>query len=862
MTVNLSDYTPAPYAITRTELEFDLHPDATRVKSRLHLKRTAQGADTLVLNGEALTLERVVVDGREVGEGGYAVDDTSLTLRDLGAEAVVEITTRIAPEANTDLTGLYMSGGRFCTQCEAEGFRRITYFLDRPDCLSVYRVRVEADAAAYPTLLSNGDLVDAGSLEGGRHYAVFEDPFLKPAYLFALVAGRFDTLEDSFTTRSGKPVRLAIHVDPGQAGRARFALDALKRSMAWDEQAFQREYDLSVFHIVAVRDFNFGAMENKGLNIFNSSLLLADSDTATDADFMNVEGVVAHEYFHNWTGNRITLRDWFQLCLKEGLTVYRDQEFSSDQRNRPVQRIGDVEALRAIQFPEDAGPLAHPPRPTSYEAIDNFYTPTVYNKGAEVVRVIRELAGEARFDAGMQVYFDRCDGTAATLEDFVGAFAFPDPDAAAGAMRWYEQAGTPVLNVASDYARGDRRARLTVSQTVSASASGAPRPIPLRIGFISADGRVLEARLAGAEGPAREHRLVLKEAAQTFVFEDLAERPIPAILRGFNAPVRVETYLSDDDLLVQMAHDPDPFTRWDAGQSLMAQAITAAAEGRAQSGPSLDRIAASLRLEFEREDFDPGFAARVVRPPVVSDLIFKTDTPDPEALYAAQVAARRALADALSAPLDSEFGRAAPDPASLDNDAIGRRALRGAFLGLTAARGEAGAARLSDAFSNAGNMTETMAALRGLAEVGGDAFDTALQAFEARWRDDPLVMDKWFSVQAASASEGHARVLALKDHPQFTLKNPNRARSLYGAFATANPRQFHRADGAGYDLVADAILELDAYNPMTAARLVRAFETWRRFDSARQAKAEAALKRIEMRARSTNLREMVTRTLS
>lgn len=861
MTVNLSDYTVAPFSIMKTELDFDLHPDRTRVKSCLTMKRVTPGANAVVLHGEKLTLERVVVNGVELKGGEFELDDKSLTLKGLGDENLVEITTLIVPSENTELTGLYMSGGRFCTQCEAEGFRRITYYLDRPDCLSVFHVRLEADKADYPTLLSNGDQKDAGALEGGRHYATFEDPFLKPAYLFALVAGQFDTIEDHFETRSGKPVRLAIHVDPGQAERARFAMDALKRSMKWDEEVFKREYDLSVFHIVAVRDFNYGAMENKGLNVFNSSLLLADSASATDADFLNVERVIAHEYFHNWTGNRITLRDWFQLCLKEGLTVYRDQEFSSDNRIRSVQRISDVESLRAVQFPEDAGPLSHPPRPSSYETIDNFYTPTVYKKGAEVVRLIRELAGEERFDTGMQVYFDRCDGTAATLEDFVGSFEFPDPDAAAGAMRWYEQAGTPVLNVSIEYDTQSKRAALTVSQASTAGGGGL-RPIPLRVGFISEQGHSLSARLAGAGAPADEHRLVLKQSSETFNFESLAERPIPAILRGFNAPVRVARHLSDDDLLVQMTHDPDPFTRWDAGQTLLADAIMAAADGHAQSGPSLERVAAGLEQEFERDGFEPGFVARVIRPPSVSDLIFMTDMPDPEALYDAQAEARRTLADALQDHAEAEFAKPAPAPKALDNEAIGRRALRSAFLALTAARGEAGEARLSNAYAGAGNMTEAMAALHGLSEVGGAAFQKALDAFETRWSEDPLVMDKWFSVQAASAHEGYARIQTLKDHPQFTLKNPNRARSLYGPFAAANPRQFHAADGSGYELLADAILALDAYNPMTAARLIRSFEAWKRFDDDRQEKAKSALTRIKGEARSTNLKEMVDRTLS
>ncbi|WBQ13128.1 aminopeptidase N [Hyphomonadaceae bacterium BL14] len=864
MAIKLSDYTAPAFAIARTEIDFDLDAHATRVRSKLTIKRIDRHAADLVLNGEKMMLERVAVNGRDLGEDEYAVDDVSLTLRGLGDEAVVEITTVIDPSANTELTGLYLSGGRFCTQCEAEGFRRITYFLDRPDCLSRYTVRVTADKAGFPTLLSNGDRVEAGDLENGRHYAVFEDPFLKPCYLFALVAGRYDSIEDRFVTRSGKAVYLAIHVDPGQAGRAWFAMDSLKRSMAWDEAVFEREYDLSEFHIVAVRDFNFGAMENKGLNIFNSSLLLADPDTATDADFLNVEGVVAHEYFHNWTGNRITLRDWFQLCLKEGLTVFRDQEFSSDQRNRAVQRISDVESLRARQFPEDDGPLAHPPRPGAYEEIDNFYTATVYQKGAEVVRVIRELVGKDAFRSGMQTFFDTCDGTAATLEDFVGSFNFSSEADRAAALRWYEQAGTPQLHVETVYRPGDDAVDITVRQVIAPTQGEpdkTPLPIPLRIGFLTATGE--PARLGTQAGGevSDEHHCVLREDRQTFTFHGASGRVIPAVLRGFNAPVRLHTDLTDEDRLVQVAHEPDPFTRWDAGQSLMASAIIAAADGKAQDGPDLDRIAGALRTEFSRPDYDPGFAASVVRPPVLSDLFQMTGTPDPEALYKALIRARQTLAHALKDLIEDELQSPAPAPDALDNEAIGRRALRAAFLSLQAARGPEAGDQLLAAFKAAGNMTETMAALRGLSQAGGQAFDTALEAFEIRWRDDALVMDKFFSIQVASATEGLERAHALSAHPLFTLKNPNRARALYGAFAMANPRQFHAADGSGYAFVADGIIAIEAVNPMTAARLVRSFETWRRFDAGRQSKAEAALRRIRANTHSVNVHEMIDRTL-
>jgi aminopeptidase N len=862
MTVHLRDYTAPAYEIPETHLDFSLSPEATRVISRLKLVRRDKDADRITLQGEKLVLDSVAIDGQTVGTDRYELTDTSLTLLGLGETAEVEISVTIAPKDNTALMGLYMSGGRYCTQCEAEGFRRITYFLDRPDCLSRFTVRVEADKDDFPTLLSNGDTVENGDAGNGRHYAVFVDPHPKPTYLFALVAGAFDSIFDSFTTRSGQAVKLGVHVDPGQAGRAHFAMDALKRSMKWDEDVFQREYDLAEFHIVAVRDFNFGAMENKGLNIFNSSLLLADADTATDADFLNVERVVAHEYFHNWSGNRITLRDWFQLCLKEGLTVYRDQEFSSDMRSRPLQRIHDVQGLRAIQFPEDDGPLAHPPRPSEFETIENFYTSTVYNKGAEVVRVLRELLGAEGFAEGMQRYFDDNDGTAATLEDFMAAFDFGSVEAREAAFRWYQQAGTPTLTMKRAHDAGTGQVTLTLTQSqkpTPGQTDKAPLPIPLRIGFLDSAGQVLP--LSNDGTASEEHHLTFDSAETQLRFDGAAEMPIPAILRGFNAPVKVETDLTQDEKLVQMAHDPDPFTRWDTGQLMMAEAMLARADGKAQSGPPLERIAEALAGEFQRADFEPGFVARAIRPASVSELIMQTHTPDPAALFAAQLDTRRALSAALADQREAEFARPAPDPQSLDNDAIGRRALRSTFLFLAAAEGEASADLALEAFREAGNMTDSMAALRALAEIGGPAFDRALSTFETRWKSDPLVMDKWFSLQAMAPQDGTERVRKLASHPLFSLKNPNRARSVYGAFANANPVCFHAEDGSGYDLVADALIQLDPINPGTAARIVRSFETWKRFDNNRQARARAALERVLAAANSTNLKEVITKTL-
>ncbi len=862
--VRLSDYQPPAYVITDVDLTFDLDPDRTLVTGRYQVRRGDGPAGPLRLDAEDLTVRALAVDGAARSGGTLTIQDGAVLVHELPDTCTVEIVSEIVPSANTKLDGLYLSGGRFCTQCEAEGFRRIIPFIDRPDNLSRFTVRVEADKGRYPTLLSNGDEIERGDLQGGRHFAVFRDPHLKPAYLFALVAGEFETITDRFETMSGKTVDLAIHVDPGDGARAHFAMDALKRSFKWDEERFKREYDLSVFHIVAVRDFNYGAMENKGLNVFNSSLLLVDPDTATDADFLNVERVIAHEYFHNWTGNRITLRDWFQLCLKEGLTVYRDQEFSSDERNRALQRIMDVETLRSIQFPEDSGPLAHPPRPEAYETIDNFYTSTVYRKGAEVVRVLSEVVGAEAFDRGMQRYFDACDGKAATLEDFVGAFDFVDADAKTRFFRWYQQAGTPEVSVQRAYDAAAGTLTLDVSQTLKPTpgqTDKAPHPIPLRIGFIDKNGRTLAARHDGG-APQDEHRLLLEDRKGRFVFEGFDAEPIPAVLRGFNAPVELKDGLNSDARLVQMAHEPDPFTRWDAGQTLLRDAVLARAGGASQAGPAVARIADALRAEFARTESDPGLTARALRVPSLSDLLLSADAPDPEALYEGRRAVRAELAEALADAIDAEFARPAPAGDALDNESIGRRALRGALLHLLAATREAAAERVQGAFASARNMTETMSALVALEEIGGAARDAALDAFHGKWKSNPLVMDKWFSVQAASPRPGAAdRVRALSDHPLFTLANPNRVRALYGAFANANPRWFHAADGSGYELVADAIAKLDKTNPMTSARLVRAFETWSRFDADRQAKAKAALETLRSGGVSTNLKEMVDRTL-
>ncbi|MDX2233580.1 MAG: aminopeptidase N [Hyphomonadaceae bacterium] len=864
--VRLADYRPCDYAIDEIALTFDLEPNATRVRAVSTVRRTARDAAPLALDGANLSLERIAIDGAPLSPDAYAIEPERLVIHAPPAAFTLEIDTLINPAANTALEGLYVSGGRFCTQCEAEGFRKITYAQDRPDSLSRYTVRMTADKARYPTLLSNGDPVDSGDAGGGRHFAVWRDPHPKPAYLFALVAGAFDSIHDEFVTLSGRVVKLGVYVDDGEAPRAHYAMDALKRAMAWDEKVFQREYDLDVFNIVAVRDFNFGAMENKGLNVFNAAYVLADPETATDADFEAIEGVVAHEYFHNWTGNRITLRDWFQLCLKEGLTVYRDQEFSADERSRAVKRIKDVKTLRARQFSEDAGPLAHPARPSSYAKIDNFYTATVYEKGAEIIRVLKALIGDDAFARGMQLYFTRCDGSAATLEDFVHCFEETSGQDLGRFMTWYRQAGTPRVVARGVYDAGARTYTLTVSQSTPPTPGQpdkAALPIPLKVGFVTDDGLELAARLAGAASAQREHDLVLDKPSHTFVFDHMVQAPTPALLRGFGAPVLLDDGLDAHARLTQMTHDPDPFTRWEAGQRLLREAILADARGAPQAAAELDRIAAALGRELDRAQRDPAFAALALRAPDLADLIQHVETPDPDRLHEARVRVRAHMARALAPRLERLAEAASETPFSPDAAQAGRRALKATALDLLAALGPDQENRLAAACAGAANMTERMAALEALGQIEGAAFDAALAAFIDRWRDSPLVVDKWFSVQAAAArADAAERVRRLKDHPLFTIRNPNRARSLVAAFAMRNLRAFHAVDGAGYAFLADAVQEADALNPALAARLMTPFESWRRFDAPRQAAARAALDRLAgAPTLSRNVREMIDRTI-
>jgi len=866
--IRLSDYRPPAFLIDEVRLDFDLQPTATAVKARLQVRRAGAPGDPLVLDGVRLKLKSVAVDGRALAASEYELTPETLTIPDVPDAFVLETEVEIDPQGNTALEGLYMSGGRFCTQCEAEGFRKITYWPDRPDVLSRFTVRMAADKAGYPRLLANGNLMESGELDGGRHYAVWNDPFPKPCYLFAMVAGALDVLEDRFVTMTGRTVELKIYVDPGQAPRAAYAMDALKRAMRWDEEAFGREYDLDLFMIVAVRDFNFGAMENKGLNIFNSSLLLADADTATDANYERIESVVAHEYFHNWTGDRITCRDWFQLCLKEGLTVFRDQSFSADERGHAVQRIKDVKQLRARQFAEDAGPLAHPVRPSSYLKIDNFYTATIYEKGAEVIRMLRTLLGPEDFRRGMDLYFERLDGTAATVEQFIACFAEASGRDLTDFFGWYEQAGTPQVEIASRYDPDRRVLELELAQS-TAPTPGQPQkrplPIPLRLGLLDEDGKPLAFRPDGGD-EAQETVLALDSARASVRLEGVQRRPVLSALRGFSAPVTLKTGEPPEDRYVLLAADPDLFNRWEAGQGLARELIMARAAGRPDAAGE-GRFAAAMGRALADQSADPAFTALLLDLPEEQDLaLAMAPGADPEAIHAARDALRATLARELRAELERlheggrDDGAFSPDAAS-----AGRRALANAALELlTADPDEAVTARAKRHFVEAGNMTDAMGGLQALMLIGGEVYETALQAFYERWKSEPLVVDKWFAVQArAPRPETLGRVLALTAHPAFDPKTPNRLRALVTSFSQLNPSAFHDPSGAGYRFLADQVLMVDRFNPMVAARLIEPLGGFRRYRPELGALMKAELERIvAAEGLSKNVYELASRALA
>jgi aminopeptidase N len=866
--IKLTDYRPPAYLIEEVHLDFDLAPNTTRVKARLNVKRNGDHAEPLVLNGERMKAISVAIDGTPLDAKAYVIDDEYLTIAEVPAAFTLETEVEIDPEANKALDGLYMSGGRFCTQCESEGFRKITFWPDRPDVLSRFTVRIEGDQAAYPRLLSNGNRIEGGSLPGGRHYAVWNDPFPKPCYLFALVAGELDELADSIVTMSGRTVDLRIYVDPGMAPRAAYAMDALKRSMKWDEDAWGREYDLDLFMIVAVRDFNFGAMENKGLNIFNSSLLLADPETATDFDYERIEGVIAHEYFHNWTGYRITCRDWFQLCLKEGLTVFRDQSFSADMRGHAVQRIKEVRALRARQFAEDGGPLAHPVRPSSYLKIENFYTATIYEKGAEVIRMLKTILGAEMFRKGMDLYFDRWDGHATTVEAFIECFAEVSGRDSAQFFGWYEQAGTPAVSITTSYNAEAKILELTMTQATAPTPGQPdkkPLPIPVTIGLLDADGRVQSFKAPEEDTASDEALLILADESRTVHLHGVERPPVLSPLRGFSAPVKLTTDAPSRDRYVLLASDTDLFNRWEAGQELARDLILARAAG-APDEVGEERFASAVGRALDDQSAEPAFKALLLGLPSEADLAQAVQPADPAAIHAARDALRARLAIHLGETLRrlhgglQDAGEFSPDAES-----AGRRALRNAALGMLAADPSAlNIERAEGHFEAARNMTDAMGGLNALMQVGGEPFDKALAAFYERWRDEPLVIDKWFAVQAMSpAEDAIGRVLGLTAHAAFDPKVPNRLRALVSNFAAGNQARFHDPSGAGYRFLADQILSVDGYNPMTAARMVDALGGWRRYTPELGELMREQLQRIvDTPGLSKNTFEMASRSLA
>ena len=867
--IRLADYRPPAFLIDEVALDFALEPSATRVKARLKVRRNGEHADPLVLDGVRLQLKRVVVDGQERGANGYQLTDESLAIPDVPDSFTLETEVVIDPQANTYLEGLYMSAGRFCTQCEPEGFRTVTFWPDRPDVLSRFTVRMEGSKADYPRLLSNGNLMESGEIEGGRHYALWNDPFPKPSYLFAMVAGELDVLEDSFVTMSGRKVDLRIYVDPGQASRAVYAMDALKRSMRWDEEAFGREYDLDLFMIVAVRDFNFGAMENKGLNIFNSSLLLADADTATDGNYERIESVIAHEYFHNWTGDRITCRDWFQLCLKEGLTVFRDQSFSGDMRGHAVQRIKDVRALRARQFAEDSGPLAHPVRPTSFVKIDNFYTATVYEKGSELIRMLKTLLGADTFRRGMDLYFERWDGTATTVESFIACFAEVAGRDLSDFFTWYSQAGTPEVRISQSYDAAAGTLDLTLSQTVPPTPGQAvkkPVPIPVRLGLLDQDGGIQHFIAPGADAPVTETVLTLDRPETSVRLTGLARAPVLSALRGFSAPVKLKTDAAPEDRYVLLAGDPDLFNRWEAGQSLAEALILSRAKG--QPDPAGEtRFAAALGRALTDPSAEPAFTALMLQLPEEPDLaVTMAPGADPAAIHAARDSLRGTIARTLKAELERlHETQPAGGPFSPDATSAGLRSLANSALELLAADPTPEVVeRAVSHFQAAANMTDAMGGLEALKLIGGEPFEQALEVFYARWRDEPLVVDKWFSVQArAPGPEALGRVIGLTAHPAFDAKTPNRLRALVAGFSQFNPAVFHDPSGAGYRFLADQILVVDRFNPNVAARLIEPLGGFRRFKPELAEKMKAELERIlGAEGLSKNVGELAGRALA
>ncbi|TVU87895.1 aminopeptidase N [Vreelandella titanicae] len=870
--VYLSDYQPPAYRVTHTELTFDLDPAATRVKARLLMERHPE-ADVnapLVLNGEHLTLISLAIDETPLEASAYALDDEGLRIAQVPERFALESEVEIAPQENTALEGLYQSNAMYCTQCEAEGFRRITFYPDRPDVMATFKVTVIGDQQREPVLLANGNPIERGELEGGRHFVTWEDPHPKPCYLFALVAGNLHSVEDHFTTMSGRDVTLQIWVEKDNLDKTEHAMAALKRAMEWDEQAYGREYDLDLFMIVAVNDFNMGAMENKGLNIFNSAAVLTHPQTATDAAFQSVEGIVAHEYFHNWSGNRVTCRDWFQLSLKEGFTVFRDQCFSADTNSAPVKRIQDVSFFRTAQFAEDAGPTAHPIRPDHYIEITNFYTLTIYEKGAEVVRMLRNLVGEENFRRGSDLYFERFDGQAVTIEDFVGCMAEVSGEDFSQFMRWYSQAGTPDIDAHGEYDYVHGEYHLTLRQRTPATPGQPdklPLHIPVRMGLVGTkSGQDLTLTLNG-EKIGKDAVIHLRDDEQTFVFTDVAEAPVPSLLREFSAPVKIHYPYSREDLAFLLTHDSDGFNRWDAGQRLALLALDdlIAAHRNGVEKVMDSRVVDAFKALLNGPMSDKAVLAEMLTLPSEAYIAEQQPIVDVDAIHAAREFVRQSLAVALRDEFLAVYeANVAEEPYAPTAEQIAQRSLKNVALAyLMSIEDEQGLALCEAQFAADHNMTDVRQALTQLVHSDRDDLASpALKAFGEKWAHDPLVMDQWFTVQVSRPQpDVLERVKYLMQHPAFSLKNPNRVRALVGAFAQ-NRVNFHRLDGQGYQLLADVVIELNRLNPEIAARLITPLTRWQRFDETRQALMRSELERIKQQPLSANVYEVVEKALA
>ena len=866
-TILRKDYTPPSFSIASVEMGFDLDPGATIVSTRLVMQRNSKNAEkTLQLLGESLELLALRMNGKLLKSGkDYQVNAEQLVIAQAPDAVTLEITTRIHPNLNTTLMGVYVSNGNFFSQCEAQGFRKITYFPDRPDVMAKYTVMLRADKAKFPVLLSNGNLIESGDLDDGRHYALWQDPFKKPCYLFALVAGNLVCQEEKYKLASGRKVLLQVWVEPGNLDKTAHAMESLKHSIAWDEKRYGLELDLDRFMIVAVSDFNMGAMENKGLNIFNTKYVLANPRVATDSDYDGIESVIGHEYFHNWTGNRVTCRDWFQLSLKEGLTVFRDQEFSADMvgtdTGRAVKRIEDVRGLRQVQFAEDSGPMAHAVRPDSYVAIDNFYTATIYEKGAEVVRMYQTLLGREGFRKGMDLYFARHDGQAVTCDDFRAAMADANGRDLSQFERWYSQPGTPHVQVQTQYDTASHQYAITLTQT---SQNGPPLHIPVAIGLLDAQGNDMVLHLNGKRLPHTSCLLELTSKTQTFHFDEIAHCPTPSLLRNFSAPVVLEYDYSDAELIHLMAHDNDPFNRWEAGQRLslrrLQRLIELALAGETLSVDTL--YIDALRTIITNDTLAPAFRALMLSLPSEGVLAEHSKVIAPQAIHQARIFLRSSIAHALKSELITAY-EANLTPGDYRPDALsaGKRTLKHLCLSYLLEWDDASPVQLALAQErSANNMSDRQSAL--VALVQRDTTTPALARYYEDFKDEALVVDKWFSMQATARANDVSAIRKLMQHPAFTLRNPNRARSLIFSFCNANPAQFHAQDGSGYAYWVEQVIALNALNPQIAARLARSLDHWRKYQPALREQMQAALHKVASdNTLAKDVREIVNKAL-